>query len=594
MSTQAIHPDDERITTSIADVEDAPRVTVQPSLNRDLAAAMTLLFVMVMYHIQHPTLLFEAQFGRAFRGASLQDGVVIGLAISSLFLIGSPRKLWEARKTDAYASLRLSFAVGILLFVAYALVAVLENFNIFYEIYGANAEALEDVFREDVLLIPVKVLGASALLGGAAAASILFLWSPWDGNWSPIRLGGGLLAVWGLVTTYHIQHPVLNSRSWIGEALESDGLQIVSVIVLLVGLIGLASILRERGVEPRLRHVRIAMLIVLGAYALHALLVVVADFNVLLEIFNVDAAAYDELLGDGSLNGPLLALDRAALFAGFAVASAFMLWAPWEKLALYQKVVVNNLTPIGVGILALALWEGIIEWQNIEEFLLPKPSVIWGELTDSYPRMLAAGWFTFLNAFKGFVLGCGFGILTGILSARFSRFSTAVLPLAIAANSIPIIAFAPITNFWFGVTSPTSKIAIVAVLCYFPAMISTVRGLTSVNPIQLELMRSYAASEVEIFRRLRIPNALPFIFSALKLATTLSMIGAIVAEFFGGTLSGLGYRIREDAALFRFPESWSAIIVASLFGLSFYLLISALGARIHALVSLIPQRELTR
>jgi NitT/TauT family transport system permease protein len=189
--------------------------------------------------------------------------------------------------------------------------------------------------------------------------------------------------------------------------------------------------------------------------------------------------------------------------------------------------------------------------------------------------MLAGGWFTFLNAFKGFMVGCGLGVLTGILSARFSRFSTAILPLAIAANSVPIIAFAPIANFWFGVTSPNSKVAIVAVLCYFPAMISTVRGLTSVDPTQLELMRSYAATEVDIFRRLRIPNALPFMFSAFKLATTLSMIGAIVSEFFGGSLAGLGYRIREDAALFRFPESWAAIIVASLFGISFYLLISA-------------------
>jgi NitT/TauT family transport system permease protein len=308
---------------------------------------------------------------------------------------------------------------------------------------------------------------------------------------------------------------------------------------------------------------------------LHVLAVTLADYNVFLNIFDVKAATYSELIGP-SHNGELLALDRAAAFAGFGLASVLLLWAPWEKLALYAKVIRGNLTPILVAILALILWEGIIDWRNIEQFLLPKPSVIGAELADIYPRLLAAGWFTFLNAFKGFLVGCGLGVFTGIISARFTRFSTAVLPLAIAANSIPIIAFAPIANFWFGVTSPNSKIAIVAVLCYFPAMISTVRGLTSVDTTQLELMQSYAATEVDIFRRLRIPNALPFMFSAFKLATTLSMIGAIVAEFFGGSLSGLGYRIREDAVLFRFPESWSAIIVASLFGMSFYLLISAL------------------
>jgi NitT/TauT family transport system permease protein len=259
-----------------------------------------------------------------------------------------------------------------------------------------------------------------------------------------------------------------------------------------------------------------------------------------------------------------------------ALIATFYLWSPWENLDLYNEALQRNIVPLGIALVVLTLWEGVIELFGIKQFLLPRPSVIWVTLLDEYPKMIAAGWFTFLNAFKGFAIGCGLGVITGVASARFSRFSTAILPLAIAANAIPIIAFAPIMNIWFGVTEPDSKIAIVAVLCYFPAMISTVRGLTSVDPMQLELMRSYAASEFHIFRWLRFPNALPFMFSAFKLTTTLSMIGAIVSEFFGGSLAGLGYRIREDAALFRFPESWSAIIVASLFGISFYLMISAL------------------
>ena len=156
-----------------------------------------------------------------------------------------------------------------------------------------------------------------------------------------------------------------------------------------------------------------------------------------------------------------------------------------------------------------------------------------------------------------------------------ASFSRALLPLAIAANSVPMIAFAPIMNNWFGALNPASKIAIVAVLTYFPSMISTVRGLTSVDNLSLELMRSYAATEMEIFRKLRLPNALPYIFSALKLSTTLAMIGAIVSEYFGGSTQGLGYRIREDAALFKYPESWAAIIMASLLGILFYLLVSA-------------------
>jgi NitT/TauT family transport system permease protein len=292
--------------------------------------------------------------------------------------------------------------------------------------------------------------------------------------------------------------------------------------------------------------------------------------------YNVPEDGYALLTDAPEITSAILALDRAGLFAGMALAAVFYLWAPWERLGVYNESLQRNILPIGIGLLTLVFWEGAIEYFEIKQFLLPSPSIIWAELIDSYPKLIAAGWFTFLNAFQGFLVGCGAGILTGIASARFTKFSTAILPLAIAANSIPIIAFAPIMNIWFGVTSPNSKIAIVAILTYFPAMISTVRGLTSVDKTQLELMRSYAATEAEIFRKLRLPTALPFIFSALKLATTLAMIGSIVSEFFGGSLAGLGYRIREDAVLFRFPSSWSAIIVASLFGISFYMLISAL------------------
>jgi NitT/TauT family transport system permease protein len=213
---------------------------------------------------------------------------------------------------------------------------------------------------------------------------------------------------------------------------------------------------------------------------------------------------------------------------------------------------------------------------GVQEFLLPRPSVIGTTFLEIYSRgLISVAWNTFQNAFWGFMLGCSAGILTGLISARFTSFSRALLPLAIAANSVPMIAFAPIMNNWFGALNPMSKIAIVGVLTYFPAMISTIKGLTSVDATSLELMKSYAAGPMEIFVKLRFPNAMPYIFSALKVSTTLSMIGAIVSEYFGGSTQGLGYRIREDAALFRYPESWSAIIVASLLGILFYLLVTA-------------------
>jgi NitT/TauT family transport system permease protein len=250
-------------------------------------------------------------------------------------------------------------------------------------------------------------------------------------------------------------------------------------------------------------------------------------------------------------------------------------WSPWERLPLYTEIVRRNAIPLVVAVLAISIWEFGVDVLKIEQFLLPKPSVIWDKFKEIYPALIAGSWFTIRNAIEGFVIGCGAGILTGILSARFTHFSKAVLPLAVAANAVPIIAFAPIFNAWFGLTSTDSKVAIVAVLCYFPAMISTVQGLTSIEQRQLELMQSYAASEAQIFRYLRLPTALPFIFSALKLAATLAMIGAIVAEFFGGTpATALGFRIKNDAGLLRMAESWSAIMVASALGIGFFLFIS--------------------
>jgi NitT/TauT family transport system permease protein len=139
---------------------------------------------------------------------------------------------------------------------------------------------------------------------------------------------------------------------------------------------------------------------------------------------------------------------------------------------------------------------------------------------------------------------------------------------------VPVIAFAPIFNAWFDPLSPHSKMAIAGVLCFVPVLVNTLRGLQSASPRQLELMRSYAASEIEIWRRVRVPSALPYVFTALKVASVLAMIGAIVGEYFGGALNALGVLIRSDAQVFNFQRAWAGILVASLLGLSFYAAVS--------------------
>jgi NitT/TauT family transport system permease protein len=231
--------------------------------------------------------------------------------------------------------------------------------------------------------------------------------------------------------------------------------------------------------------------------------------------------------------------------------------------------------PAAVVLVAgLVIWEGAIAAFDVQQFLLPKPTDIVRALYDNWSTLSSAGWYTFKEALGGFVAGSLVGIAFAVFVARFRAVGSALMPFAIAANAIPIIAFAPIFDVWFNPLSPHSKMAISAVLCFFPVMVNTLRGLTSVRTSRVQLMRSYAASEREIFRRVRIPTALPYLFTALKVASVLAMIGAVVGEYFGGSFNALGVLIKSDAAIFEFTTAWAAIVVASVLGISLYLVVA--------------------
>jgi NitT/TauT family transport system permease protein len=226
-----------------------------------------------------------------------------------------------------------------------------------------------------------------------------------------------------------------------------------------------------------------------------------------------------------------------------------------------------------VLVLVLVGWQVAIDVFDIQKFLLPKPTEIGGTLWDERHELWAAGWYTFTEAFWGFVLGSAAAILTALVLARFRFLGSTLMPYFVAASAVPIIAFAPIANAWFGIEKG-SKIFIAAFLCFFPVLVNTLRGLTSVKPAQIELMRSYAAGNVETFRRVRIPTSLPYVFASLKVASVLAMIGAIVGEYFGGSQQQLGIVIKNSAALFRFETAWAAILVACILGIAFYLAVS--------------------
>jgi NitT/TauT family transport system permease protein len=225
-------------------------------------------------------------------------------------------------------------------------------------------------------------------------------------------------------------------------------------------------------------------------------------------------------------------------------------------------------------VLVIGLWQGLVVAFHVQRFLLPKPSEIATTFWDNKHDLWSAGWFTFQEALGGFALGSGLAIVFALVLARWRFLGNALMPYAIAANAIPIIAFAPITNTWFSPLNKSSKIVIAAVLCFFPVLVNTLRGLTSVRPQDLELMHSYAAGQVQVFRRVRIPTALPFLFTGLKVATVLAMIGAVVGEYFGGAFNALGVVILDRARTFQFDYAWAGITMACLLGIGLYVAVS--------------------
>jgi NitT/TauT family transport system permease protein len=225
----------------------------------------------------------------------------------------------------------------------------------------------------------------------------------------------------------------------------------------------------------------------------------------------------------------------------------------------------------------LVLWEVLVGLANIQTFIFPKPSAIlaalqanWGEGRFALAPSAQA---TLVEALGGLAIGTVAGVIVAFATARWVSARAALLPLAVAANAIPIIAFAPLMNNWFGVLNPLSKMMMAAILVFFPVMANVTRGLVQVEPAALELMRSYAATEWTVLRKVRVPNAMPFFFTALRLGATLSLIGAIVGEYFGGASLVLGRIIVQSASALRFDVTWAAIVLGAATGIAFYLVI---------------------
>ncbi len=235
----------------------------------------------------------------------------------------------------------------------------------------------------------------------------------------------------------------------------------------------------------------------------------------------------------------------------------------------------HSIMPAVVAFVAVVgLWELATRVFAIETFILPRPSDIIIQFFANAAVIWGAGWRTLQEALGGLIIGPAVGVAASLAAARWGLVRDGLVPVAIAASAMPIVVLAPIMNQWFTITSPVSKMRVVAVMVFFPVMINTTRGLVEVDPAAVELMRSFASRPRQVLTRVQVPGALPYFFSALKVATSLSLIGAIVAEYFGGPQDVLGQYIINRANLFQFADAWAAILVASLRGIALFAAVS--------------------
>lgn len=263
-------------------------------------------------------------------------------------------------------------------------------------------------------------------------------------------------------------------------------------------------------------------------------------------------------------------------FWGFIFALWALTWRGIAEVAAYRSLIKKRqqltgfLVPAAFGLWLLFLWEMGCQGFGVPSVLLPPPSAIFIRLIGSLDILWADFVQTFMKAvIGGYVMGCGAGFIVAVLVDRVPFLKRGLMPLGNMVSSLPIVGVAPIMVMWFGFDWQ-SKAAVVVIMTFFPMLVNTASGLSAAGRLELELMRSYGAGYWQTLLKLRLPAAMPFIFNALKINSTLALIGAIVAEFFGTPIVGMGFRISTEVGRMNVDMVWAEIFIAALAGSAFY------------------------
>lgn len=249
-----------------------------------------------------------------------------------------------------------------------------------------------------------------------------------------------------------------------------------------------------------------------------------------------------------------------------------------RPLARQGRRLVHGLTPVAGLASAIVLWEAVVRLLRVPPYLVPAPTAVWDALVANRALLLANTWPTVIEALAGFALGNAVAVLLAIVFVHNKVLERAFYPVAITVRTIPIVAVAPVLVILLG-NGLEPKIAIAALISFFPTLVNMVRGLEAVDRELLELMHVLSATKREVFFKVRLYSSLPYLFSALKIATTSSVLGAIVAEWIG-TNAGLGYLIIQATYDFRTPLLYATMAVASLIAVVFFAAVGVVERRV--------------
>jgi len=226
--------------------------------------------------------------------------------------------------------------------------------------------------------------------------------------------------------------------------------------------------------------------------------------------------------------------------------------------------------PLLWGAMVLLAWEWFVKLRDIKPFLLPAPSAIWRQMQTNRTGIIDTAKATGTNALIGLLLGVLLGVAVAFVAQRFGLVRQVISPVSAALNTMPIVALGPIFYNLFGATSDVARRFVVVLVVFFPVFVNMLKGLTQVDPVHEELMRSYAAGDSKFLLLVRLPNSLPFLLTGIRIAASLSVIAAVVVEYFGGLQNGLGSRVSSAMKLSATPKAWAYIAAACALGLLFY------------------------